>query len=469
MPSLRFVRRPLLVGFSLLMLTAPSAGAATIEEVPAANFAAGQAIFAVPSSQTTVRSAHLRTGRSLRPLKLGRVRRAMNEGVLRVRTSATSDVALVLRYKPPRKRRPVQPPPAPPVQPPSNPAPPTNPAPPPAGDPIPAGAKFVAAGGSDSNAGTQAAPWKTLSKALSSARPGDTVVLRSGSYGALGTTSQVSLSGTSSAPITFMGYPGEAKPEIKGYVRITGSHLRFSGVLFDGPTGPVLARNSSNPKGEEVQVSVMYGTDVEISRSEIRENGWHAGIFVYDATNVRVVGNYIHDNGDRSDSSQANLDHGVYWSSGSGLVANNVIENNFAYGVHLYPDAAGVVVEQNTIVGNDKGGVIIAEAAANNRVLNNVIAGNALSGIKGYALTGGGNVAQGNLLWSNSRNFEGAGIALSSNKEADPQFVGPGDYRLRSTSPAINAALPGHSTTADYAGKPRITGGAADIGAYEAG
>ncbi len=188
-----------------------------------------------------------------------------------------------------------------------------------------------------------------------------------------------------------------------------------------------------------------------------------------DATNVRIVGNYIHDNGDRSDSSQANLDHGVYWSSGSGVVANNVIENNFAYGVHLYPNASGVLVEQNTIVGNDKGGVIIAEAAANNRVINNVVANNALSGIKGYALTGGGNVAQRNVVWANGRNFEGTGIALSSNIEADPQFVGAGDYRLRSTSPAINAAMPSSSTSSDYAGKPRTAGGATDIGAYEAG
>ena len=266
------------------------------------------------------------------------------------------------------------------------------------------------------------------------------MVLRSGSYGASGETTTVNASGTAAAPITFVGDPSGGRAALAGYIRITGSHLRLANLLFDGPTGRVLPVTADNPGGEEVKVSVMYGSDVEIRSSEVRGGRWHAGIYVNDATDVRLLSNHIHDNGDRSNPAQANYDHGIYWCSGSGVVAHNLIESNVSYGVHLYPTAAGVSVTRNTIVGNGKGGVIVADRASGNRIADNVIAHNALSGIKGYNLKGEGNVATGNVLWANgSRDFDGSGIALSGNVQTDPKFVGGGDYRVQAGSPAAYA------------------------------
>jgi nitrous oxidase accessory protein NosD len=217
-----------------------------------------------------------------------------------------------------------------------------------------------------------------------------------------------------------------------------------------------------------VLVSVMYGSDVEISGSEVRDSAWHAGIYVWDATGVRIVGNRIHDNGDRTEPSQANLDHGIYWAGGSGVVANNVIDHNVAYGVHLYPEANGVTVTQNTIVHSGRGGVIVADQAANTLVTNNVIADNDLYGIRGYDLTGTGNVARRNLLWHNgSENLSGAGIALSDNIVADPRLGT--DLRPLASSPAIDAASPGAVMPVDLDGVARPRGAGPDIGAYEAG
>jgi Right handed beta helix region len=294
------------------------------------------------------------------------------------------------------------------------------------------------------------------------------VVLHEGTYGAPGTTTNVEKSGTTGAPITFTGSPGEARPTIQGYVRVVGSHLRFSGLTFDGPTGPVGARTSSNPDGEDVQVAIMYGTDVEVSGSEIRDNHWHAGLYV-DATNVRLVGNWVHDNGDRSQSSQANLDHGIYWEKGSGLVANNVVEDNYSYGVHLHPDAGPVTVSNNTIVGNGRGGVLVTENSVNNRIANNVVAHNAWYGIRTWALTGAGNVAEHNVLWRNGDDFSGTGLSLKSNLVADPRFAGAGDYHLQGSSPAIDRGLAGVSPKVDFEGVGRPRGAAPDAGAYEGG
>jgi hypothetical protein len=312
-----------------------------------------------------------------------------------------------------------------PAEPPRKPetTPPTSPAPNPGSEiSIPANARYVSAtAGSDSNPGTEGAPWRTAAKAAASAAPGDVVVFLPGTYGAPGTTTDFGRSGTTAAPITFTSAPGAGRAVFRGYVRITGSHLHFDSLVFDGPTGRVQSTSSSNPGGEEVQLSIMYGSDVELSNSEVRDNAWHAGVFVDQASDVRLVSNYVHDNGEVSTG--ANLDHGIYWCSGDGEITNNVIENNVAYGIQLYPEATGVLVSHNTIVGNDRGGVIIAEQAADNQLLDNVIAENAQYGIRGYELTGTGNVARNNLLWNNGHNVYGSGVAVSGTIVQDPKLV----------------------------------------------
>ncbi|GIF25387.1 hypothetical protein BJ973_003664 [Actinoplanes tereljensis] len=67
---------------------------------------------------------------------------------------------------------------------------------------------YVAPGGSDGNAGTLAAPFATIQKAVGVVAAGDTIALRGGTY-KLSSTVTLAKSGTSGAPITLTAYQSE--------------------------------------------------------------------------------------------------------------------------------------------------------------------------------------------------------------------------------------------------------------------
>jgi hypothetical protein len=95
---------------------------------------------------------------------------------------------------------------------------------------LPVSGIFVSTGGSDSNLGTIDAPFRTIQKAASVARAGDTVYIRTGTYRE--TVSPVN-SGTVSAPITFMPYNNEIVT-VSGADIISGWTLH-SGNIYRAP------------------------------------------------------------------------------------------------------------------------------------------------------------------------------------------------------------------------------------------
>jgi hypothetical protein len=109
---------------------------------------------------------------------------------------------------------------------------------------------YVAPAGSDSGAGTLAAPWATLSKAASTASAGDTVYFRAGTY-AITAQTKLSKSGTSDDKrISFFVYEGEhAVLDCSRYqttnraadtpcLLVTGSYLHIKGFEIIGtPVG----------------------------------------------------------------------------------------------------------------------------------------------------------------------------------------------------------------------------------------
>src|SRR5262245_5535564 len=89
-----------------------------------------------------------------------------------------------------------------------------------------AGTYYVSPGGNDNAAGTEAQPWASIQKAANTMKPGDTVLVKNGTYKAL----KISLSGTASSRITYKAYPGQAP--VISYDGATGSGIIISGADY---------------------------------------------------------------------------------------------------------------------------------------------------------------------------------------------------------------------------------------------
>lgn len=115
---------------------------------------------------------------------------------------------------------------------------------------------YVATTGSDSNSGTLASPFKTITKAVSLVQAGETIYIRGGTY-SLTATITTGKSGTETARISMLSYPGE-KPILdfsaqvlngsnRGIV-LTGSwwHIKGLAITGAGDNGMLISGGSNN-------------------------------------------------------------------------------------------------------------------------------------------------------------------------------------------------------------------------------
>jgi hypothetical protein len=130
------------------------------------------------------------------------------------------------------------------------------------------------------------------------------------------------------------------------------------------------------------------------------------------------------------------------------LVSNSVAWSN-VIGIHVGGGTSGARVLNCTTYGNTgTAGVFTAPGARGATVRNTI----------GFRNT--------------SADFVNAGIDTTADHNlfgTDPEFVSAaaGDFRLRGTSPAIDAGAPLAAVPTDLAGVPRPRGAACDLGAYE--
>ena len=270
---------------------------------------------------------------------------------------------------------------------------------------------YVSTSGSDSNAGTQAAPWRTIQHAATSVSAGDTVNIRAGVYNEAVTPT---VSGSAAAgSVTFQSYPGETAI-IDGtglsvangqsglfnisdvnYITVSGLEIRnFTsnsdadvpiGIYVTGAdnyiqllsnhvhnittTAPANANNCASDAlgiavyGSEAPASIdnltLSGNEVDHNQTGCSETVTLNG----NVENFTVTGNLIHDNnniGIDAIGFEGTSPQTAYDQARNGLISGNTVYNITSYGnpdygnVYaadgIYVDGGtNIIIERNTV------------------------------------------------------------------------------------------------------------------------
>ena len=197
---------------------------------------------------------------------------------------------------------------------------------------------YVSTTGNDANPGNITLPWKTLTKAATTLKAGQTAYVRAGTYNEV---VKMSYSGTNGNYITLMAYPGE-KPIVEGsgfsayilmdlnynsYIKISGIHFQNGtiGIGRSGQSNIIIENNEffnfTNPGIwlDFCSVGIVKGniTDnvcssswgecitfsqceyIDIVNNEVRNGSVNTlggeGLDVKSSKHMRVYGNVIHD------------------------------------------------------------------------------------------------------------------------------------------------------------------------------
>lgn len=364
---------------------------------------------------------------------------------------------------------------------------------------------------SNSGPGSNDRPFCTIRRGAAAARPGDTVIVHSGTYRGM---VNVPRSGTPRSPIVFKAAPGK-RPVV------TGGRYGFR----------LKGKRSITIRGFLVTDTVRHGiyasngSRVTISGNEVSEAGEPVGgrigqgIYLRSMSNSLVERNLVHDNSD----------HGIHLGAGTRgttVRANRVFNNARQYtraaaGIHVFGSSSNLI-DANIAYSNEDSGFNVREGADNNLVARNVARNNGDHGFDTLRATGTRYIA--NTAYSNAKdglsvesdstgtsiancisvqngrvelyvdksstpgftsnfdvlwdpdpaadiNYSGTGyttvsaFASATSHEshgiwADPMFVSPstGDLHLLPGSPAIDSANSGASghPSVDLEGNPRV-------------
>lgn len=342
---------------------------------------------------------------------------------------------------------------------------------------------YVATTGSDSNAGTQSAPFRTIMKASTVTKPDTTVHVAPGTYAEAITTTA---NGTASGRIRYVSdtkWGAKIVPVANGTVmwKADGGYTDIDGFEING-TGSASAREGVELTGGNSSVKNSWVHHIAENAS-VCDSGGGAALNAHQYrgaafNNYDFTGNLVHNIG-----GSCSFIQGIYHSS-SGTVKNNIVYAT-NYGIHLYHDDHDINVVNNTVFANRAFGIVYGGCAeaynsgcptSGINIYNNIVYDNE-GGIAGPNASEdtGSNSIKNNLIYGNRTNFDMSSAAVSQTSgtiAADPQFVsynrtGGGDYHLKSSSPAIDKGLSTYAPATDYSGAARLKGAAIDQGAYE--
>jgi hypothetical protein len=188
--------------------------------------------------------------------------------------------------------------------------------------PGPAGTYYISPTGSDSAAGSSAAPWRTIQKAADSLTAGQTAIVSAGNYGE---RVSITRSGTQTSPITLQVASG-ATAQLLGF-DLAGSGWVLSGFDISTQT------NGTSGYGIHVYGSASYDT---VQNNYIHEL-CHEGVFMEPTvSHITVLDNRFW----RAEMAGVQVD-GLY----------DLVQGNEVWETQQYPSKAGGIYKGCTIAG----------------------------------------------------------------------------------------------------------------------
>jgi len=249
---------------------------------------------------------------------------------------------------------------------------------------------WVAPGGSDGGAGSQAAPWATLQKAADTVAAGDVVRVAAGDYAGF----DLRTSGTEAAPIRFLAEPGAQvvtqNPETPDGINLEGA----SWVEVEGFTVLGMPRNG---------IRAVTAHHVTIRGNRAFDN-FERGILTGFVDDLLIEGN---------ETAGSIDEHGIYVSNSGDrpTIRGNLTWGNNAAGIHMNGDVSaggdgvisGALVEENVILDNGVAGGsgINCDGVRDSVIRNNLLLGNHAGGITLFRIDGGA-ASTGNLVVNNT-------------------------------------------------------------------
>jgi parallel beta-helix repeat protein len=336
---------------------------------------------------------------------------------------------------------------------------------------------YVATTGNDTTGtGRASAPYATMSKAYSVAAPGNTIIVKDGTY-----TQDLYMMTTAGTATNRITVRAENKwgAKIIGYISPRMDYITVK--WFDLSIGNGF-QGIEIDNGDHCHIIENYVHDIQ---GGVPSNGG-AGIHDYQCTGTIIEGNVVA-RIDNNYGSPAYLTHGIYIEGTNAIVRNNIVHNCQGQGIHVWHEATAVTITHNTLFRNKAGGIMNGCTGANGSINNNsVVANNIVAfngqfsgsiqgmGIMEDGVTGTSNIYTNNIVYSNTRGQYDLqnGLTPINAINADPLFVnyqanGSGNYNLQAGSPAVGTASVTYAAAKDIAGTARPQGAVADIGAYE--
>ena len=354
---------------------------------------------------------------------------------------------------------------------------------------------YVATNGSDSNPGSQSAPFRHLTKgALAATQPGDTVIVMDGTYdneGVVAPNFVVTLyySGTAGNPITFKAQNrGKAILDSMNTSTTTtcngaSSYFNLHNASFITIQGFVIQRGcdsgiQSNDSAHDI--NIKWNEIRNIANHTVTDQIGRDGIYLNSSEyNFTFDGNMFHDIGRTDGQTYLHFDHGIYSHSQSTTIINNQFYNmNRGWSVELADGASNWTVANNTFAfGNangESGQIMFWGANSNIAVMNNIFYNPNGSAMNQYAATLSNCSFNHNLVYGVSTILSGgtSGLTAGTNSiGATPLFVNassaPYDFHEQSGSASINGGIYLAAVPVDADGVSRPPGASTDQGAYE--